>query len=438
MSIKDSTLNNIPLSVVGLSHHTSGVDIREKASLNDDEFEALIQKFSNAYEACGIMILSTCNRTEIYVSGNEAVQDISTICRWLDNLKAQKVFCNTPYTYTYTGLQAIQHFFRVISSLDSQLVGEPQITGQVKEAYEKSLDLNATNILINKMYNFGMQEERQVRGKTYLTDGAVSVSFAGVELARKIFGNLINTTVLLIGAGETAELAATHFIKRDAGNILVVNRTFKKAQILAEKFDGKPFEISDLPAALDQADIVISATSSKDYVVTEKMIKEVSKKRDYKPVFLIDLAIPRDVDPAAKNIDGVFLFNLDSLQEIVNANLERRQDEIPKAEKIINHYLTEYNKWFHALPVTDTITQLNRCFEEIREKEFERLKRRFPEDSRAEVEYLTKSLMKKFLHQHIRTLRHSNLDHSRQKQHIDLVSEIYQLNGSSLENDRQD
>jgi glutamyl-tRNA reductase len=437
MNIQDDHEGNIPITVVGFNHHSAGVEIRERATFSDSQQTTIMRRLSKKYNTRGVMILSTCNRTEIYVSGRKATKYILDICNWLDTKIKEKIFCNEDIVYIFKGRKAIHHFFRVITSLDSQMIGEPQITGQVKDAYERSQLLGHTDILLNKMYNFGMQVEKHVRSKTYLTDGAVSISFAGVEMARKIFGNLQNTTVLLIGAGETAELAALYFANREVSRILIVNRTFKKAHRLAAKFQGESLHMEKLDQALDQVDIVISATSGDKYIVDKQLLERVAKQRDYKPIFLIDLAIPRDIDPSVTDIDGVFLYNLDALQDIVQKNIEQRKKELPKAEKIVENHVSEYINWYNTLPVVKTITQLSRYFEEIREQEFKRLKNRFPKDSQEEAEYLSKSLMKKFLHHHIMTLRRSREDPNRQKQHIDLVGEIYRLNESKPENDKK-
>ena len=395
-----------------------------------------MHRLSKTYRTRGVLVLFTCNRTEIYVCGRKAIKYMNDICAWLDNFRKEQIFCDKNLAYIYIGRDAIHHFFRVISSLDSQIIGEPQITGQVKDAYEKSHRLKHTDIFINKMYNFGMQVEKQVRSKTHLADGAVSISFAAVELARKIYGNLQNTTVLLIGAGEIAELAALHFVKQDVSNIIVVNRTFKKARHLAAEFQGEAIQLKHLQQAIEKADIVITATSSDHYIVNKQDLEKVATRRDYKPIFLIDLAIPRDVDPDVTDIDGVFLYNLDALKEIVQKNIEQRKAEIPKAEKIVGDHVHKYIKWYKTLPMVKTITQLSKYFEEIREREFERLKSRFPESSLGDTEYLSKSLMKKMLHQHIMALRKSNGSPLRLKQHIDVVGEIFHLNNPKQENDK--
>ncbi len=426
---------NIPIAVVGFNHLTADVKIREKGAFNEGQQTRIMKLLSKDFNTRGALILSTCNRTEIYICGRKAIKYISKIRQRLDKINPTDIFCDENITYTYTGKKAIHHFFRVITSLDSQIIGESQITGQVKDAYEKSRSLAFTDILINRLYNFGMQTEKQVRSKTYLSEGAISISFAGVELARKIFGNLRQTNVLLIGTGDTAELAAEHFSSHGASQVFVVNRTFKNAKKLAEKFGGTAISWENLNETLLQTNIIISATSSDDYVLDYKTLESAAKLRDYKSLFLIDLAIPRDIDPAVSDIDGVFLYNLDSLQDTVQKNIELRKKEIPKAEKIVDKYVSEYIAWYNTLPVVKTITQLSQYFEEIRDQEFKRLKNRFSKESLAEAEYLSKSLMKKFLHHHIMSLRRNSPDPERRKQHIDLVDEIYRLNGSTINED---
>jgi glutamyl-tRNA reductase len=437
MKTQDSHHNNIPIVVIGFNHQTANVQIREKATFTNKQQNRIIEQFSKKYNTRGVIMLSTCNRTEIYLCGRRAIKYLSDIRTWLDSIVNEPIFCNDKIVYIYKGGIAVHHFFRVISSLDSQMIGEPQITGQVKDAYEHSHHLKHTDVLINKMYQFGMEVEKEVRSKTYLADGAVSVSFAAVELARKIFGNLQNTAVLLIGAGETAELAAQHFAARQALRILVINRTYKNACQVAAKFQGEAIKFEKLAQAVEQADIVISATSSDQALLDKDLLQNVAKQRNYKPLFLIDLAIPRNIEPSVSEIDGVFLYNLDNLEEVVHQNIEQRRKEIPKAEKIVNQHVSKYLNWYNTLPVVKTIKQLSSFFEEIREQEFNRLKNRFSEKNREEAEYLSKSLMKKFLHHHIISLRKNHQDPQRQKLHIDLVGEIYKLNESESEDDKK-
>lgn len=429
MNTLDTHSENVPITVVGLNHVSAAVCLREKAAFNDAQQATIFRQLSTEYNARGAIILSTCNRTEIYLSGRKAAKYIDDVCHWLDSLIRARIFTNPETVYIYKGRQAVTQFFRVIAGLDSQIVGEPQITGQVKNAYERSRRINCTDLLLNKMYHAGMQAEKKVRNQTFLGEGAVSVSFAAVELARKIFTGLEKRTVLLIGAGETAQLAACHFFKQGITRMIILNRTGEKARKLAQRFAGRALPLQKLPQALLQADIVLAATSSDNFILDKSCLEELARKRNYRPLSLIDLAMPRDIDPAVRDIDGIFLYDLDDLQEVVEANLQQRRKEIPRAETIINGCVDDFLNWYGSLPVVQTITQLSGYLEEIRQKEFNRLKNRFPKEYRAEAEYLSRSLMKKFLHHHIVTLRNNTNDPLRQKLHMELVDEIYKLNG---------
>ena len=217
----------------------------------------------------------------------------------------------------------------------------------------------------------------------------------------------------------------------------MANRTFKNARRIASKVNGEALQMEDLAQAIELADIIITASSSDEFVLKKNNLEQIAKKREFRSIFLIDLAIPRNIDPSVSNIDGVFLYNLDDLKDIVQSNLELRKNEIPKAEKIVEYNVNEYINWYNTLPVIKTITKLSQYLEEIRKQEFERLKNRFPIESLEEVEYLSKSLMKKFLHHHIISLRNNSNDPDRRKHHIDLVDEIYRLNGSEIKNDKE-
>ena len=427
-------LNNYNIAVIGINHKTADVDVREKAVLDNKAQKELMAAFYARYANCGFMILSTCNRTEVYLTGKKAIREIQTIRKLVDDKIQNKIFTNNEITYEYHESDAVDHLFKVTSSMDSQMIGEPQITGQVKDAYEYAHELGYTDIRLNKLFNFAIQAEKKIRNETYLNDGAVSISFAGVELAKKIYNNLEDKVVLLIGVGETAELAALHFRQKYIRDIFIVNRTLKKAEALAKDFEGTALPFDELESVLEKVDIVISATSSSEYIIHKSMLEKVVTKRNFKPIFLIDLAIPRDIEPASDEVEGVFLYNLDALQEIVNKNLEKRKLEIPKANKIIQLYLNEFDNWFKTRPITHTITQLNNHFNAVRKNEFNRLKKRFPKENWSEVEYLTKSLMKKFLHQHIIMLRRNIDKPKQQERYLELMNEIYGLEDAEDKN----
>lgn len=422
-------MNNhyVPLAVIGISHKTAAVEIREKAALDEVAQSYILPALIKEFSIDGCLIVSTCNRTEIYLSSEEAAARLPQVRLWMDQYKNCAYFSNAEYSFTANGLEAVRHFFSVIAGLDSQVLGEPQITGQVKDAYERARSLSATDIILNKMFNYGLQAEKSIRNDTFLTDGAVSISFAGVELARKIFNKLDDKYVLLIGAGEAAELAAVHFIEKGVRQIAIVNRTLAKAEELAARFNGQAFGLERLADSFHQADIVISATSSPQPVITYDFVKQMMKQRHHDPLFLIDLAIPRDIEPEINRLDDVFLYNLDDLNEVIQVNLEKRRQEIPKCEKIIEHYTADFVKWLSTHSVGATIHRLKMYFDTIRLNELDRLKKRLPQDRFSEIDYLTQSIVNKIMHQHIKALKKSAAHPERHQQQVDFMHELYEL-----------
>jgi len=419
---------NIPTAILGISHKTAGVKVRDNIALSDEEQKLLIATLNNKPNIQGSLVLSTCNRTEIYLSGDELADEIQEIRDWLVDLKKCDHFNNRDISYELFGEDMVRHFFRVVSGLDSQIVGEVQITTQVKECYNVSHDLHGTDSVLNKMFNFAMQAKKKVFNSTFLYDGTVSVSFAGVELARKIFTDLTNKKILLIGAGKTAELAAFHFKENGVSNISVVNRTFENAQQLAGKLDGRAHRMDELSTALRKIDIVISATSSKEYVVTSDVLKTVCQQNNHQPIFLIDLAIPRDIDPQSSAVDGVYLFNLDDLQEVVDMNLEKRKEEIPKSNRIIDEFIMGFLKWYSSQSMASVIGRLKTHLDVMRLNEIERLKKTLPQNGYAkEIEDLTESIINKVVRQHVKTLKKYSSNPELYQQHVDLIYSIYEL-----------
>jgi glutamyl-tRNA reductase len=420
-------IDYIPLGYFGISHKSASVEIRDRAALNKDEQRFALSEWIKTFDIEGALVLSTCNRTEVYISGEDYAIEIPRIRRWLDEYKKCPYFSDDKVTLTENGYAAVNHFFNVISGLDSQIIGEPQITGQIKDAYNLAHDINATDTQINKMYDYGMHAQKVVRTNTFLSEGAVSVSFAGVELARKIFSNLQDKTVLLIGAGETAELAALHFQDKGVSDIRIVNRTEEKARLLAEKFDGKAFSLDQLQQALMDIDIVISATASKEFILTEDILHPACKKRNYEPLFIIDLAIPRDIDPKVENIDGVFLYNLDNLNEIVQSNLENRRKEIPKATEIIEEEIADFKTWIVSHSMASVIGRIKKHFDTIRIKELDRLRKRLPNNGIEEIDYLTQSIMNKVVHQHIKMLKKTSANPDKYQEQVELFYKLYEV-----------
>ena len=424
--------DHIPLALIGISHKTAPVALREKVALSEEEQKATVSQIMDQFHASGCLILSTCNRTEIYLSADHLKDSIHKMRLWLNEFKKCEEFTDPGITYELHDSEAAEHFFKVLSGLDSQIIGEQQISGQVKDSYDLTHTLNATDALINKLFNFAMQAKKRVHNETFLSDGTVSISFAGVELARKIFNDLSTKHVLLIGAGKTAELAAFHFQENGVKSINVVNRTFERAQELAEKFGGKAYKMEQLDEALSESDIVISATSGTEYVVTPELLKPVTKKRNQKPIFLIDLAIPRDIDPAIDSINSVFLYNLDDLQEIVKLNLEKRKKEIPKSMKIIQEYVDEFQEWARMNSMATVVGRLKRKLDVLRINELERLKARLPQNGyRAEIENLTESIINKVVRQHVKSLKKVAHDPEQYSKQIEMIRHIYDLDNDN-------
>ena len=420
--------NHIPLGVLGISHHTASVEVRDKVALSEDEQLAVLLGIKEEFQVEGLFVLSTCNRTEIYLSSTSLKKTMAAIREYLNRIKGVEFFTDNQLTYTWYEAEAVRHFFKVIAALDSQIIGEAQITGQVKDSYNRAHALETTDTMLNKMFNYGMQAKKKVQSETCLADGTVSVSFAGVELARKIFSQLSEKEIVLIGAGKTAELAAYHFREQGVRQIHVVNRTLEKAVELSSKFQGKAYGIAELPEALKYADIVISATASENFVVVQDMIAPISKARHHQPMFLIDLAVPRDFDPEIGLIDGVYLYNLDDLQEIVANNLEKRQKEIPKAMKIVEEVLQEFREWMDTYSMTVVIGKLKQHLETLRLNEIGRLKKHLPQNGEMEgINTLTESIINKMVRQHIKSLKKHASNPEMYQQHIDLIFSLYDL-----------
>ncbi len=415
----------IPVGLFGISHHTASVEIREKAALSEVGQKEAIQEITNSFRIDGCFILSTCNRTEVYISSEYVQVELQLIRKWMDTAGQLNCFTDDKITYEKHGADAVEHFFRVISGLDSQIIGERQITGQVRDSYETSHKMNCTDNVLNRLFNFGMQVKRKVYNDTFLSDGTVSVSFAGVELARKIFSDLTDKEVLLIGAGKTAELAAYHFKEKSVRQINVANRTLSKAKKMAKELKGRAFQLNELSEALQQADIVISATSGKSFLLDNTIIKPVSKKRRHKPLFLIDLAIPRDINPEVNHIEGIYLYNLDDLHSIIKVNLEKRKLEIPKAMVIVREYIEEFRQWISTYAISTVIKRLKEHLEIIRIRELERFRKKLPSENIKEIDGLTQSIINKLLRQHIKLLKKNKGNPEQYQQQLDLIQNLY-------------
>jgi glutamyl-tRNA reductase len=415
--------------VVGLSHKTASVDIREKVAFAPNQMEKPLQELLTIPDITEGVIVSTCNRVEIYASSRDIAGGMARLKRFLADYHNLPLETLEPHLYALHGEAAIRHVFRVASSLDSMVVGEPQILGQIKTSYGYAAEYKSSGIILNRFLHKAFSVAKRVRTETKIASSAVSVAFAAVELAKKIFGDLTDKTVMLIGAGEMCELAAKHFLNSGVRGVMVTNRTYERAVNLAEEFDGKAVNFDELFDHLHKADIILSSTGAPHFIIGQKDIDEVIRRRKLKPMFFIDIAVPRDIDPKVNDVDNVYLYTVDDLNGIVQSNLEQRSKEAQKAEEIVNQEIGQFFKWLSSLDVTPTIVALRSRFEEIRQAELAKTatgwKDLAPED-RKRLEALTSAIINKLLHNPTSILKRTGQG-GRTDLYVDALRQLFEL-----------
>ncbi len=401
------------LLVIGLNHHTAPIALRECLAFPEEKLEDALSKAHCLSSVKECMIVSTCNRVEIYTVAEEGENAIEDLKHFLSQYHQVPRNEFEKSLYIYKGEKAMRHLFRVASSLDSMVLGEPQILGQIKKAYEISQQEKTSGYLLHRLLHRTFHVAKRVRTETKIAVSAVSVSSVAVELAEKIFGSLQKKIVLLIGAGEMCELAAQHLVSAGTEKILVTNRTFERAMTLAQGFHGEALPFEELPHGLKRADIVISATNSPQYLIHHDQIIKMMRDRKQKPIFFIDIADPRDVEPKVGEIENVFLYNIDDLQKVAQENIKDREKEAERAEKIIDEEVTKFIRWYQSLEVTPTIIALRNKFEEIRKRELEKTLSLHPnlsEKEKQSLEAMTLAIINKILHPPISFLKKKEED----------------------------
>ncbi len=413
-----------------MNHKTAPLEIREKLSLScwsDLNPLTELMKVPHVKEA---MYLSTCNRVEVLAETTEAAAAAVGLRSFIfnhGNLTPEEM---GRCLYVHTDIEAIRHLFRVSSSLDSLVMGEPQILGQVKDAYHLAMENKTTGMVLNKLVHHAFRAAKRVRTETAIASNAVSISYAAVELAKKIFGNLQGKAVLLVGAGEMAELAARHLLNQGVGKVLIANRTYTRALEIAAAVQGTAIEFNDLAARLEDADIVISSTGAPGYVVTRDMVAEALRGRKNRLLFLIDIAVPRDIEPEAGELDNAFLYNVDDLQEVVDDNLQNRRQEAEKAEAIIEEEVKKCQAWVNSLLVVPTIVSLRQKVEEIVKSELDKSSSwlgNLDEQTRKNVEIMTAAIVNKIIHSPIASLKEESQDDNGLTSSLVLVRRLFKL-----------
>jgi glutamyl-tRNA reductase len=388
------------LFLVGVSHKTAPVDVRERLDFASRDLGAAVEALATRQSAAESVVLSTCNRSEIYVASENPERAREDVITFLSDYHSLPTDSFKPHLFTCGDEAVAKHLFRVAAGLDSLVVGEPQILGQVKEAFETASGRRCTGPMLSKLFHWSFGVGKRVRTETALGEGAVSLSFAAVALARKIFGRLEGRRVLVVGAGEISTLTAEHLRSQGVGEIVITSRTAVHAETLASAVGGTAAPWGEVGARLHTADIVVTATGSQRPILTRSQVEATTGRHRPDPLFIIDLAVPRDVEASVGDIEQVFLYNVDDLQSIVQENLSRRKREIAHAETIVAEELLKFATWQRSRGAVPTVVALRQRFDAIRRSELQRLDGKLTglsPDARARVDEVTRLIVEKLL-----------------------------------------
>ena len=438
------------IAVIGINHRTAPVNVRERLALPGGLAEQLLQAVRSESVLAEALVLDTCNRTEVYYLSKDRSSHLDYLLGHIAQLKGTSETANRSLFYHHRGTDAVSHLFRVAASLDSQIVGEYQILRQLKAAHRLALQAGTSRFVLNRLFRSAFQVGKQVQTQTQLGHGSVGVSLAAVELAEQILTDLADRTVLLVGAGENAELTAQALIRRGVTRLLVANRTIHRARDLADELlkdrspkAGKAFEeirprreslttgavgLADIPSVIAQADLVLCSIDSTAPVLTYQVQAKALAKRD-RPLLIIDISVPRCVESRLGRLPNVFLKNIDDLNTMVSRNIEHRQSEIPAAQAIVKHHVQQFGRWLDSLQVAPTIKLLRRHFEQLRQDQIARYGQKFALTEQQELEQFAKSLSGKMLHRPLQFLKKLPVDSSSPEDMaaVDTIRQMFDL-----------
>ena len=396
------------LCITGLNHRTAPVEVRERLAFNEQSLPAALQELKRTPGLQEGLILSTCNRVEVAVTASDEANPQERVEEFLARQRELDPQAIRPYVYSFVGREAIRHLFRVAASLDSMVVGEPQILGQLKSAYNLAKSEGTVNGFLDSILTRAFSVAKRVRTETEIGSSAVSVSSAAVELAREIFGSLANRRVMLIGAGKMSELASRHLARSGVAEILVANRTLSRAEDLAASVNGSIVPYEEVYTRLPAVDIVITSSGAPTYLLRKDQMKRILGARRNRPMFLIDIAVPRNIEPAVNELDNVFLYDIDDLQKVVERNLRGRSDEAAEADKIVAEEVDRLETWLRARQAGPLIATLQEQLERVRAAEVERIRSKLgtltPQQEEA-IEVMTRGIVNKIAHGPIAELR---------------------------------
>ncbi|HAA77099.1 TPA: glutamyl-tRNA reductase [Candidatus Latescibacteria bacterium] len=412
--------------VVGVSHHTAPVDIRDRIAVPTDDYPVALADLARVDHVDEVALISTCNRTEAYAVADDPDAAVKSIGNHLVQRTVDADVLDA-HLFKHQGEDAVSHLYRVAAGLDSMIMGEPQIAGQVKDAGARAMELGTSGRILNRLFRGAVEASKRARTETEIAAGAVSVPFAAVELAKKIFGNLEGQRAFVLGAGEMSELTARHLVENGVSSLSVASRTQSRAKELADAVNGRAMGWSDALERLQEADIVISSTSAPYYVIEKYVVAEAMAKRRNKQMFLIDIAVPRDISPEVESVYNVVLYDIDDLQAVVGANIQKRQEEAEKAWTIVVEEVAAFESWQQSLDVQPAVVALRKRFHEMMQQELERAKLNdFSEEQCERVEMVLRQFTNKLLHAPTTQLKKLAED-GEGADHVDTLIQLFNL-----------
>jgi glutamyl-tRNA reductase len=389
------------LVAVGINHHTAPVEVREKLAFGKSGLDAVAEDLRRLTVLKGFVVVSTCNRTEIYAAVSQIQEGLDAVSDFLRRRAGLDSEIGRQYFQKWSCYEVINHLFRVAAGLDSMILGETEILGQIRDAYDVACRLRTGNNIINTLFQEAIRVGKRVRTDTGIDQHPVSISYASVELIRQTLGDLQGRTVMIIGAGDMGELTLKHLVYHGVSTVLVSNRSFPRAEALAEEYGGEAIRYDELFSQLPRADIVISCTSAAHFVISAEKVRQTIEARDNRPLFFVDIAVPRDIEPEAGRIPGVFLYDIDDLEQVVLGQMDERKKAAQGAEEIVKESVGEFLKWLSSLTVIPTIRALQQRAEQLRDEELQTYLQRLGKlDPKKEklIRSLANSLLNKFLH----------------------------------------
>lgn len=419
----------LDIVLLGLNHKTAPVELRERLAFSEDETATCLEALGECPDISEIIIISTCNRVEMLLASENSHNAVNAVKMFIARFKNLPVARFEEALYIYDGDEATRHIFRVASSLDSMIVGESQVLGQIKKAYRAATLQKTSGVILNRLLHKTFSVAKRVRSETGIGDHAVSISYAAVELGRKIFGSLDGKKVLLVGAGEMAELAVEHLIRNRVGEIFVANRTFKHCVELAKNFNGRPIRTEEVTGCLKLADIVISSTGSPNFIIMRKQVKDVMRSRRNRPIFFIDIAVPRDIDPEINRLPNSYVYDIDDLKSVIDKNIEDRNRESVKGERIVDEATIRFRQWYESLDAVPTVVALRSKMDTIAAEEIKKTLRSLNHLSDNDCQAIcrmTDTLLNRILHDPTLFLK-NNKHHGNNSVYLDMTRKLFKL-----------